>query len=344
MSFKIGNIEFDKPLIPAPMEGITDLPFRIICKEQGADLVYTEFIASEALIRDVEKSLKKMTIHPGERPVAVQIFGANPDAMARSAKIAEDAGADILDINYGCWVKKVVNNNAGSALLKSPELMAEITRACAEAVSIPVTIKTRLGWNKSAMNILEIAQMQEQAGAKAIAVHCRTRDQGMGGKADWSWIPRIKEKISVPLFLNGDIVTVEDALRAFDVPGADGIMIGRAIVGNPFIFKKIKQALAGEEPREETLRERIDVCLRHLDLSCEQKGPERGILEFRKNYSGYLRGYYNAGAFRQRLVLSVDRAEIGEILQDYYLYLEREDRLERIPPQEAPKVICRNDV
>lgn len=337
---KIGNIELTNAILLAPMEGVTDIPFRLICKELGADIVYTEFVASEALIRDVPKSFKKIVLDDRERPIAVQIFGNNPERMAMAAKIAQDEGADFIDINYGCWVKKVVNNNAGSALMKHPELMAEITNQCVAATTVPVTVKTRLGWNQENINIYEIAKMQQAAGAAAITVHCRTREQKITGKADWSHIPKIKEGITIPLILNGDIITAQDALNAMTTEGADGIMIARGAVGNPFVFREAKQLVNGNEITETTISERIDYCIKHLKLNIELK-EKNGLIEFRKYYSGYLRGFYNAGVVRQKLVVADNFDEITTILNEYYNYLKNNEKLTISSNSEAHKVTCR---
>ena len=317
----IGNIHIINPILLAPMEGITDLPFRLLCKEFGADIVYTEFASSEALIRNVPQTLKKTQIDDKERPVGIQIFGNCPERMSIAAKIAEDKGADIVDLNYGCWVKKVVNNDSGSALMKHPELMAEITNKCAEAVKIPVTIKTRLGWDLDTINIFEIAKMQEEAGAKAITVHCRTRSQKITGLADWSYIPHIKQNITIPLILNGDINSPDSCLNAMNTAGADGIMIGRSTLGNPFIFKQGKEIINTGTYSEPSIKDNIACCIRHLELNIEIKG-ERGLIEFRKHYSGYLKGMYNASEFRQKLVISENIDEIKNILWNYYDFLE----------------------
>jgi len=320
----IANLSIENAVILAPMEGVTDLPFRLICKELGADIVYSEFIAAEALIRDAVKSFAKMKITEKERPVVIQIFGSKLESMVEAAKIVEGAGANILDINFGCWVKKVVNNNAGAAFLKTPERMAELINALSNAVSIPVTAKTRLGWEKNSIVILEVAQMLEQAGCKALAVHCRTRDMGMKGEADWSWGAKIKAVIKdMPLIINGDIKTSQDAERAFQETGANGIMIGRAAVGNPFLFKQVKEYLSeGKEPSEISFRDSIRVCKRHLDMTIELKGIPRGIFEFRKHYSGYLKGLYGASHVRQKLVEIMEYDEIITTLKKYEEYLE----------------------
>ena len=309
----IGNIKITNPILLAPMEGITNLPFRLLCKEYGADIVYTEFAASEALIRYIPQTLKKIKIDDKERPVAIQIFGNSPENMAKAAQIAEQAGADIVDINYGCWVKKVVNNNAGSALMKTPELMAEITNKCVNAVKIPVTIKTRLGWDLDSINIFDIAKMQEQAGAKAITVHCRTRSQKITGNADWSYIPKIKKNITIPLILNGDISSPELCLKAMNMEGADGIMIGRGTMGNPFIFQQGKELINTGSYSQPTIKDKIDCCIRHLELNLEIKG-EHGLIEFRKHYSGYLKGMYNASEYRQKLVRTESLIGIKNVL------------------------------
>ncbi|HOM05954.1 MAG TPA: tRNA dihydrouridine synthase DusB [Candidatus Kapabacteria bacterium] len=320
--FRINNLEIKNGIFLAPMEGITDLPFRIICRRFGADIVYTEFVASEALIRDVEKSKIKIRVVDEERPVAVQIFGSDPFAMSEAAKIVEQAGADIIDINYGCWVKKVVSHNAGAALLKNIPLMNAITESVVKAVKIPVTVKTRLGWDKNSIIINEVAKMQEECGAKAIAVHCRTREMGMGGKADWSFIPEIKKNISIPLILNGDITSPETARLALEVDGADAIMIGRAVLGNPFIFRDAKKYIeTGQLPDKPNINERFDVLLEHLKLNVEDKGLPRGLVEFRKHFSGYLKGLHNASHYRQKLVQMTNLNEVIELLEQYRNYL-----------------------
>lgn len=320
--FRINNLEIKNGIFLAPMEGITDLPFRIICRRFGADIVYTEFVASEALIRDVEKSKIKIRVVDEERPVAVQIFGSDPFAMSEAAKIVEQAGADIIDINYGCWVKKVVSHNAGAALLKNIPLMNAITESVVKAVKIPVTVKTRLGWDENSIIINEVAKMQEECGAKAIAVHCRTREMGMGGKADWSFIPEIKKNISIPLILNGDITSPETARLALEVDGADAIMIGRAVLGNPFIFRDAKKYIeTGQLPDKPNINERFDVLLEHLKLNVEDKGLPRGLVEFRKHFSGYLKGLHNASHYRQKLVQMTNLNEVIELLEQYRNYL-----------------------
>lgn len=317
-SIDIAGRHIDNPVLLAPMEGITDLPFRLICKEMGADIVFSEFIASEALIRDAKKSLAKMVFAESERPVAVQIFGNNAYAMSEAAKIVEAAGVDILDLNFGCWVRRVVNHESGAALLKDPDRMCEITKAVVDAVKIPVTVKTRLGWSPESKIIPELAPRLEQTGIKMLSLHCRTRDMGMRGNADWSYIEKVKSNINIPLILNGDVRTAADAVRAFETTPCDGIMIGRAIVGYPFLFREVRQALdysgSGEAP---LIQERIQTCLRHLELSVNYDGYPKGMFEFRKHYSGYLKGLYNASSVRQRLVLMESLEEIKDTLMTY---------------------------
>ncbi len=323
----IDNINIGKGIILAPMEGVTDLPFRILCKRMGADLVYTEFIASDAIVRNAEKSMKKMEFVDDEKPVAVQIFGANPDAMAESAKIIEASGADIVDINFGCWVKKVVNNNAGAAFLKEPQRMQQMVKTVVNSVKIPVTAKTRLGWDSNSINIVEVAQMLEDSGVKAIAVHCRTRSQGMGSQADWSWIAKVKAKINIPVILNGDVITPKDVKKAFDTTGCDGIMIGRAAIGNPFLFRHIDQYLSTGIEEVITAKERIDTCIEHLELNIKYKGDKRGLIEFRKHYSGYLKGLHSSSEIRQKLLQLEEFDIIKETLNEYYNFLVERDEL-----------------
>lgn len=324
---KIGNINIDKGLVLAPMEGVTDLPFRILCKKMGADLVYTEFIASDAIVRDVERSFKKMEFVDEERPVTVQIFGANPESMARSAQIIEESGADIVDINFGCWVKRVVNNNAGAAFLKAPQKMKKMVETVVNSVKIPVTAKTRIGWDNDSIIIEDVAKMLEDVGVSALAIHCRTRAQGMHGHADWSWIPKVKEKVKIPIILNGDITTAREAKKAFEQTGCDAVMIGRAAVGNPFIFRYMKEYLEQGIEIKANTKERFETCLLHLNLNMQYKGGHKGLLEFRKHYSGYLKGLYNGSLIRQKLVLLESFDEIKEMLDEFYDFLLKEDRL-----------------
>ncbi|MCE5305797.1 tRNA dihydrouridine synthase DusB [bacterium] len=314
--FNVNNIH--QYIVLAPMEDVTDLPFRLICKKLGADLVFTEFISSEALIRNIDKSLKKMRFLPEERPIAVQIFGGNTTSLIESAKIVEDSGADILDINCGCWVKKVVNNDAGAAFLKDPDRMAEMVNSVVNAVKIPVSVKTRIGWTKDNINILEVAQKVQAAGSQFITVHTRTRDMGLGGIADWDWINRVKEVVSIPVILNGDVQTAEDVQRAFATTLADGVMIARGASANPYVFKQAKELMNFNAIiTHPTAEDRINLCLEHLALSIEYKGDRGGIIEFRKYYTGYLKGLFNAAKVRQKLMTFDNFNDIKAALYDF---------------------------
>jgi len=327
----LGKYTIDKGVLLAPMESITDLPFRVICKKMGADIVYTEFIASEALIRDVQRSINKMQYREDERPVAVQIFGSKTESMVESAKIVEESGADFVDINYGCWVKKVVNNYAGAALLKDLSLMEEMTSEVVKAVKIPVTVKTRLGWDERSINIIEVAKMLENTGIAALTVHCRTREMAMRGNADWSWINKVKEKVKLPIILNGDVRTPQDAKRAFYHTNCDAVMIGRAAVGNPFLFKQVKAFLKNEEIiGEPSLEERIETMFLHLDLNIESKGFPRGLYEFRKHYTGYLKGLHNCSQYRQRLVVAMSVDEVHSIIDEFLKELKEYEETKNI--------------
>ena len=241
--FSVGNINIKNAILLAPMEDVTDLSFRLICKKLGADMVYTEFINSEGLVRSSERTHAKLKISDDERPVGIQIYGGNIESMIGGAKIAEAENPELIDINAGCWVKDVVNCGAGSALLKDPPYLQKLVKEVVDAVSIPVTVKTRLGWDENNIQILEVAKRIEDAGAKAITVHCRTRSMGNRGDVDWSWIPKVKNIVSIPVILNGNVLTAQNVKTAFDETGADGIMIARGAIGNPWIFREAKELL-----------------------------------------------------------------------------------------------------
>ena len=315
---RIGHVEVEQGVLLAPMEDVTDLPFRLICRRYGADIVYTEFISSDGLVRDARRSMEKLRLAEEERPVSIQIFGGDIDVMVEAAQRAEESGPDFVDINFGCWVKNVVVRNAGAALLKDPPQMQRLTRAIVDACKGPVTVKTRLGWSRDSIVILDVARMIEDAGAAALTVHCRTRDMGHDGEADWTWIPKIKQVVNIPVILNGDVKTPQDVKRAFDMTGADAVMIGRAAIGHPFIFRRAKQFMAtGEEPPEVHHRERITTCLEHLKLELAWKPQRRAVHEFRKHYGGYLKGLpYNAPV-RQDVVRSESYDEIEERMLRY---------------------------
>ena len=303
---KIGDIEIGEfPLLLAPMEDVSDPPFRALCKQQGADLMYTEFIAAEGLIRDAVKSVHKLDIYDYERPMGIQIFGDKIDVMCDAAAIAEAAGPELVDINFGCPVKKVACKGAGSGALLDIPKMIKMTEEIVKRCSLPVTVKTRLGWDHDSIKIVEIAQRLQDVGIKALTIHGRTRQQMYKGEADWSWIAKVKEHqhIHIPIFGNGDIDSPEKALEYKNRYGVDGIMIGRAAIGYPWIFKEVKHFFAtGEKLSPPDIRERVDLCKRHLAFSVEWKGPKEGIFEMRMHYTNYFRGIQNFKPYRQRLV------------------------------------------
>jgi tRNA-dihydrouridine synthase B len=315
---KIGNIEIQNAVLLAPMEDVTDISFRLVCRELGADIVYTEFVNSEGLVRANQKTHQKLKIIEEERPVGIQIYGANIDSMVGAAKIAEAENPDIIDINAGCWVKNVVGCGAGSALLKDPLYMQQLVREVVNSTSLPVTVKTRLGWDENSIQILEVAKRMEEAGAVALTVHCRTRKAGHTGEADWSWIPRIKEVVSIPVILNGNVLNAQDVKRAFDETGADGIMIARGAIGNPWIFKEAKELLStGQISTVVDEEMRIKTCLKHLKLAIKVKGERRGVLEHRKFYAGYQRGMYGAARIRSELMKLTEYNPVEDALLKY---------------------------
>lgn len=314
---KIGPLDIDKGVLLAPMEDVTDAPFRLLCRRFGADIVYTEFISSEGLIRAAAKSRKKLTIFEEERPLAIQIFGGNIPVMIKAAQIAEAAGPEFIDINCGCWVKGVVQRNAGAALLKDPDHMETMTRAIVDSVKLPVTVKTRLGWDKPSINILEVAQRLEQAGVAALTLHCRTRSQGHSGEADWTWIPRVKQVVNIPVILNGDVKSPQDVERAFAETGCDAVMIGRAAIQNPWIFREVKHYMATHEILPPaTFRERVQTCIDHVKHSLLYKENERrAVLEFRKYYTAYLKGVPNISRVRAEMMQWETAAPVLERLE-----------------------------
>lgn len=314
----IGEDTIEKGVLLAPMEDVTNWAFRLLCKRLGADIVYTEFVSAEGLVRDARRSLEKLRLSDEERPVAIQIFGGDAKIMVEAAQRAQQAHPDFIDINFGCWVRNVVARNAGAALLRDPEQMESLTRAVVGATTLPVTVKTRLGWSRDTIVILDVARRLEDAGAAALTVHCRTRDMGHSGDADWSWIARIKEVVRFPVILNGDVRTPADVQRAFAETGADAVMIGRAAIGNPFIFRSSHQLMdTGFLPPDPSPQERIGVCLEHLRLELTCKPEKRAIHEFRKHYSGYLKGLYDNSSVRQDVVRFESYAEIEDRLLGY---------------------------
>lgn len=319
---KIGKIELPEfPLLLAPMEDVSDPPFRAVCKEQGADLMYTEFISSEGLIRDAIKSRQKLDIFDYERPIGIQIFGGDEEAMEMAARIVDATQPDLIDINYGCPVKKVVCKGAGAGILKDVPKMIKLTDAVVRSTSLPVTVKTRLGWDAETKNIEEVAERLQDIGIQALSIHGRTRVQMYKGEADWRLIAKVKEnpRIKIPIFGNGDIDTPQKALEYKNRYGVDGVMIGRAAIGYPWIFREIKHFVkTGEILPPPTLEERIDICRRHLLRSVEWKGEKLGILEMRRHYASYLKGLPHVKEYRTKLVNSDSLTDIEATLARLY--------------------------
>jgi nifR3 family TIM-barrel protein len=317
---KIGNVDLGEfPLLLAPMEDVSDPPFRALCKQYGADMMYTEFISVEGLIRDASKSVQKLDIYPEERPVGIQIFGANLDSMMRAAEIVEEANPEVLDINYGCPVKKVVNKCAGAGILKDIPKMVELTKAVVKSTNLPVTVKTRLGWDANSIKINEVAERLQDTGIKALSIHGRTRQQMYKGEADWTLIGEIKNnpRIQIPIFGNGDINSPEKAEEYRARYGVDGIMIGRAAIGNPWIFAQIKHYFkTGEHLPEPTLKDKLKAVRQHITHSVEWKGEVLGILEMRRHYTNYFRGLRNIKYYRSRLVQENNLDTIFQILSE----------------------------
>ncbi len=307
------------PLLLAPMEDVSDPPFRYVCKQYGADLMYTEFISSEGLIRDAIKSRKKLDIFDYERPIGIQIFGGDEEAMALSAKIVDATNPDLLDINFGCPVKKVVCKGAGAGVLKDIDLMIRLTTAVVKSTRLPVTVKTRLGWDDSSINIMEVAERLQDVGVQALTIHGRTRAQMYKGEARWEHIAQVKNnpRIKIPIFGNGDIVSPEKALEYKNRYGVDGIMIGRAAIGYPWIFNEIKHFFkTGEHLPAPTIQNRVEVCKAHLLKSVEWKGDRLGTIEMRSHYGNYFRGIPNFKESRTKLVSLLSSSEILEVLDE----------------------------
>jgi len=317
---KIGKITLpDFPLLLAPMEDVSDPPFRAVCKEQGADLMFTEFISSEGLIRDAIKSRQKLDIFEEERPVGIQIFGGDEEAMALSARIVDTVNPDLLDINFGCPVKKVVSKGAGAAVLKDLDLMVRLTRSVVKSTSLPVTVKTRLGWDHESINIMDVAERLQDTGIAALSIHGRTRCQLYKGDADWSYIAEVKNnpRIHIPIFGNGDVDSPERAVEYRNRYGVDGIMMGRAAIGYPWIFREVKHSMAtGERLDPPSIAERIEVSIKHLYGSVSWKGTVAGINEMKRHYASYLHGLPNIKDFRNRLVVLKTAEEIDEVLAE----------------------------
>jgi len=317
---KIGDVELGEfPLLLAPMEDVSDPPFRALCKVHGADMMYTEFISTEGLIRDATKSVQKLDIYPEERPIGIQIFGSNEESMALSAKIVEEAKPEVLDINYGCPVKKVVCKMAGAGILQDIPRMVSLTKKVVDSTNLPVTVKTRLGWNEQTKHIVEVAERLQDVGIKAISIHGRTRKQMYKGEADWSLIAAVREnpRMNIPVFGNGDINSPEKALEYKNRYGVDGIMIGRAAIGYPWIFNEIKHFFkTGKHLSPPTIPERVQVAKQHLTHSIEWKGQKLGILEMRRHYTNYFRSLPGIKEYRKRLVTTEDPEELFATLAE----------------------------
>ena len=320
MSVKIGTIELGEfPLLLAPMEDVSDPPFRLVCKQNGADLMYTEFISSEGLIRAAAKSRQKLDIFEYERPIGIQIFGSLIESMREATEIASQAQPDLIDINYGCPVKNVACRGAGASLLQDIDKMVAMTKAVVESTHLPVTVKTRLGWDDTTKNVYEVAERLQDVGIKALTIHGRTRAQMYKGQADWSLIREIKRnpRIQIPIFGNGDVDSVEKAANWRLEYEVDGIMIGRAAIGYPWIFREIKHFFAtGEKLAGPTLAERISVCRTHLEKSIEWKGVKTGIFEMRRHYANYFKGLPDFKEYRMRLVSLENIDDISSVLSE----------------------------
>jgi nifR3 family TIM-barrel protein len=301
------------------MEDVSDPPFRAVCKENGADLLYTEFISSEGLIKDAIKCRRKLDIFDAERPVGIQLFGGDEERLAMAAKIVDVTNPDLLDINFGCPIKGIVGRGAGAGVLKDIDRMVRLTKACVDATTLPVTVKTRLGWDEDSKNIEEVAERLQDVGIKALTIHGRTRCQLYKGEADWTLIGRVKNnpRIHIPIFGNGDIASAEKAVEYKDRYGVDGIMIGRAAIGYPWIFREIKHYIrTGALHPAPTVAERVAVCKRHLDRSVAWQGPERGVQVMRGRYAGYLKGLPGIGAYQKKMVQLRSKDEVDDLLDE----------------------------
>lgn len=314
---KIGNIELGSfPLLLAPMEDVSDPPFRALCKEQGADVMYTEFISSEGLIRDAAKSMMKLDIYEKERPIGIQIFGANLDSMLQAVDIVEKTNPDIIDINYGCPVKKVVCKGAGAGILKDIPKMVSLTKAIVERTKLPVTVKTRLGWDHDSIQIVDVAERLQDVGAQAISIHGRTRAQMYKGDADWHPIAAVKnnQRMHIPVFGNGDVDTPERAVMMRDEFGLDGAMIGRASIGNPWFFAQVKHYFKTKEHLPPpTIKDRVEMARRHLQMAIDWKGDKLGVFETRRHYTNYFKGIPHFKEYRLQMVTLDNASEVFEV-------------------------------
>lgn len=312
---KIGNIHIDRPIILAPMEDVTDQPFRLICKRLGADIMYTEFVNSDGLVRKSAKTFQKMLFSEEERPFGIQLYGGDENAMEGAAKMADSLGPDLIDVNCGCWVKQVAGRGAGAGLLKDLPRMERLVANVIKSTALPVTVKTRLGWDEASIKIVEVAKMLEGIGVAALTIHARTRSQGHSGDPDFTWIPKVKAAVKIPIILNGSLTEPKQIKDVFDDTGCDGVMIGRGAIDHPWIFSDVKHYFAtGEITPQRSLADRIDVCVELLQSSARHKGERRGVIEMRKFYAGYLRGVMNASKLRNHLMQYLEVAPIVDIL------------------------------
>ena len=325
---KIGDIQLPEfPLLLAPMEDVSDPPFRALCKENGADVVYTEFISSEGLIRDAAKSVMKLDIYEKERPVGIQIFGAEMDSMLEAVDIVEHSRPDIIDINFGCPVKKVVSKNAGAGILRDIPLMVKLTEAMVKRTNLPITVKTRLGWDSDSIKIVEVAERLQDVGIKAISIHGRTRVQMYKGNANWEPIAAVKNnaRMHIPVFGNGDVDTPEAAVKMRDDFGLDGAMIGRASIGNPWFFNQVKHYFkTGEHLPPPNMAQRVEAARRHLQMSIDWKGEKLGVFETRRHYTNYFKGIPHFKEYRMKMVTSDEAADVfatfDEVLEKFADY------------------------
>ena len=336
---KIASIDFgERPLFLAPMEDVSDPPFRLLCKRFGADMMYTEFISSGGLIYEAEDSLMKLDIYEEERPVGIQIFGGDIDQVRAATRIVDKVNPDLIDINFGCPVKKVVCKDGGAGILRNLPKMQAITEAVIEESSRPVTVKTRLGWNDETIQIMEVARMLEESGVHALAVHARTRSQMYKGEARWQWLRRIKEKsgISIPLIGNGDATNPHKVKDMFDQTGVDAVMIGRGSIGNPWIFRDAKAFLGtGEIPPAPSWEERLRVVAEHLTLKCEWLGERKGVLEMRRMYGGYFKGFKNASTLRTLIMQETTLKDTLEVMLNF----GESDGTIKIPVSQLPEPV-----
>ncbi len=334
------TFRFHKALLLAPMEDVTDISYRLICKEMGAEMVYTEFVNSDGLVRGSKRGMSKILLSDEERPAGIQLYGNNHESMLASTDIACQLKPDVLDVNAGCWVKKVSTRGAGAGLLKDPcfmqKMVAGVVRQAAQH-KVPVSVKTRIGWDADFMPIVEVAQRLESVGVKAITVHCRTRAQGHSGEPDWTWIEKVKRAVSIPIILNGGILSAHDALRAFDTTPADGIMIARGAIGRPWIFREITELLNfGSIRIKLTFEKQVAIALRHLQAHIALKGENFGVRSFRKYYSGYLKGFPNVAKLRLSLMSLSKYHEVESMLENFASQLQQDVTASLQDTQAAP--------